>query len=124
MMNTVWEINGQSLELDLDDANDMERYETAFKKMSERSSAMGTKSNVSASERIKETCEIYRNLINDIFGGGTAEKIVSPSCYKLRVHEEMVESFMDFAKTQTDINKARITNFVEKYKPAGRSESK
>ena len=33
-MKSKWEINGLSIELDLDDADSMERYENAFELMS------------------------------------------------------------------------------------------
>lgn len=120
MNNTTWDINGISLELDLDDAEDLERYENAFKKMKDTSDALSKNITDSAAKKIKDTCNAYRGLINDIFGDGTASRIIEPTCWKLRIHEDVIESFMIFASAQFDQNKARVNAFTAKYKPSGR----
>lgn len=55
-MSQKWEVNGLSLELDLDDADNMERYENAFDIMAKEENQIPKDGK--QSERIRAYCQI------------------------------------------------------------------
>lgn len=93
-----WEINGQSLELDLDNADNMERYENAFEKMSEEEKNVPKDGKQSV--RIRAYCQLFVNLYDRIFGEGTSEKIFKNVPVSITAYDEVYLSFLDFVRNQ------------------------
>lgn len=119
--NTVFVIEDLRLELDLNDADDAENYEKAFKRMTEAHKELAEQSSeLSAADKIRSTCRIYRELIDNIFGEGTSAKITSMQKNNARKHEEVVEALVEFVNVQAASNNARRNEFMAKYRPSGR----
>jgi hypothetical protein len=97
-MSLKWEINGQSLELDLDDYENMKRYEDAFELMSKEESEMPKDGR--QSERIRAYCQLFQRLYDRIFGEGTADKIFSGMPLSIKAYNEVYGSFLQFVQNQ------------------------
>ncbi len=111
----VWEINGISLPLDLEDAEVMERYETAFDAMADEEKTIRIDGR--ASGRIRAYCMLYRNLFDHLFGAGTSDKIFVGKPMSAAVHEEAYASLLDFVKAQTAASTERRNAILKKYQP-------
>lgn len=111
----VWEINGVSLPLDLEDAEVMERYETAFDAMADEEKTIRIDGR--ASGRIRAYCMLYRNLFDKLFGDGTSDRIFAGKPMSAALHEEAYASLLDFVKTQTAAAVERRNAILNKYQP-------
>lgn len=111
----VWEINGISLTLDLEDADVMERYEDAFQQMEK--DEISIQKDGKASERIRAYCMLYRTLFDNLFGDGTSDKIFAGQPMSAAVYELAYASFLDFAKAQTAAATERRNALLTKYQP-------
>lgn len=122
MSQKVWEVNGLSLELDLDDADVMERYEKAFDIMSADEKALPKDGK--GSEQIRAYCQMFRTLYDNIFGEGTSEKIFKDVPTNASVYDDIYFSFLD---TVGKIKMATIQSRAErlaKYRPANRQQKR
>lgn len=115
MSQKIWEINGQSLELDLESADVMERYENAFDKMSEEEKQIPKDGK--ASVRIRAYCRVFRNLYDNIFSKGTSEKIFKGIPDNTEVYDEFYYSFLEFVAAQKTAAIARRGEKLAKYRP-------
>lgn len=111
----VWEINGISLPLDLEDVEVMERYEKAFDTMADAEKTIRIDGR--ASGRIRAYCMLYRNLFDNLFGAGTADKIFAGKPMSAAMHEEAYASLLDFVKAQTAAATERRNTLLKKYQP-------
>ena len=111
----VWEINGISLPLDLEDADVMERYENAFEQMSSAEKTIRVDGR--ASGRIRAYCMMYRNLFDHLFGDGTSDKIFAGQPMSAAVYEAAYASLLDFVRGQTAAATERRNALLEKYRP-------
>lgn len=115
---TTWNINGISLELDIDDIDDLERYERAFKQMGD--AAKRIPKDGTASEITKAYCTTFYDMYDCIFGDGTADKIHSKK-YSAQECETVYSSFLGFVSAQRD---ARIAarEQISRYLPQNRAQ--
>ncbi len=70
---TVWKIHGHELRFDMEDAEELERYEAAFARMAETERSLvrtGKKSAI-----VRAYCEMYCTLFDNLFGAGAAQKL-------------------------------------------------
>ena len=111
----VWEINGISLPLDLEDVEVMERYENAFDAMTSEEKTIRIDGR--ASGRIRAYCMLFRNLFDHLFGDGTAEKIFAGKPMSAAVHEEVYMDFLKFVTAQTSAANERRAVLLDKYRP-------
>ncbi len=111
----IWEINGQNLELDMENADVQERYENAFEKLSEEENQI--KKDGKMSEFTRSYCNLFNRLYDRIFGEGTSEKIFAGIPVSISKYIEIYDSFLEFVKRQTDGINADIAEKVAKYKP-------
>lgn len=111
----VWEINGISLTLDLEDADVMERYENAFDAMAAEEKQIPKDGRRSAVYRAY--CNLYRNLFDRLFGEGIANKVFAGKPTSAAVYEEAYASFLDFARAQTAAAAERRNAMLLKYQP-------
>ncbi len=111
----IWEINGESLELDMENADVQERYENAFEKLSEEENQI--KKDGKMSEFTRSYCNLFNRLYDRIFGEGTSEKIFAGIPVSISKYLEIYDSFLEFAKRQTDGINADIAEKVAKYRP-------
>ena len=122
MSQKIWEINGLSLELDLDDADVMERYEKAFDIMSAEEKALPKDGK--GSEQIRAYCNMFRHLYDNIFGEGTAEKIFNGIPTSASAYDDIYFSFLDAVKRiKTETIQSRADRLA-KYRPANRQQKR
>lgn len=93
-----WEINGLSLEFDMEDLETAERYETAFAGMAEEEKQIA-EMNGKFSERIRAYCGLYLHLFENLFGAETAALIFANQPMNTRIYEEIYLSFLRFVQT-------------------------
>lgn len=115
MSQKTWEINGHSLELDLTDADAVERYENAFDDMNAAEKLIPKDGK--ASERIRACCELFKKLFDTIFGEGTSDKIFEGIPTSISAYEEIYYSFLDFARKQFDEDTKQRAARLTKYTP-------
>lgn len=111
----TWEINGLSLELDMEDANVQERYENAFEQMSEEEKQI--KKDGKNSEFTRAYCNLFTKLYDRLFGDGTSEKIFAGVPVSISKYTEIYDSFLEFAKHQTKAITADTVKILSKYRP-------
>ena len=110
----VWKINGLNLELDMEDADVMEKYNQAFDKMEKTEKNLiniGEKGNF-----IRKYCQMFYDLYDDLFGAGTGNKIFNGK-KNARICDEVYSSFLEFVSLQTKESIQRRSEFISKYKP-------
>lgn len=114
-MNPKWEINGQILELDLDNADVMERYEKAFDLMGEEENNIPRDGRFS--DQIRAYCKLFRDLFDRIFGEGASEKIFSGIPLSISAYDEVYISFLNYVKGQITASLKAQTDRLAKYAP-------
>ena len=120
MSHKIWEINGLSLELDLNDADTSERYEKAFEAMQSSESRLPKDGKLS--ERIRAYCKLFRELFDTLFGAGTSEKIFADVPDNTDRYDDIYFNFLDFVSAQrNEILQQKAERFA-KYKPVNRQQ--
>ena len=114
-MSQKQEINGLIFELDLDDTDNMERYENAFDIMANEEKNIPKDGK--QSEQIRAYCQIFRNLYNNIFGEGTSEKIFSEVPVSVTEYDKIYLSFLEFVKKQRITVAQKRAEWRAKYLP-------
>lgn len=120
MSHKIWEINGLSLELDLQDADTSERYEKAFEAMQNSENSLPKDGKLS--ERIRAYCKLFRDLFDSLFGEGTSEKIYAGVPDNTDRYDEIYFNFLDFVAEQRNGILQRKTERFAKYRPANRQQ--
>lgn len=115
MNSKIWEINGCQLEIDIEDADVMERYENAFEMMSAEEAEVLKNSKQSA--KIRAYCKLYERLFDRIFGDGTAKKIFKNCPANISVYEEIYFDFLNFIRCQTVESAKNRAEKLSKYRP-------
>lgn len=111
---SLWKWNNVELEVDMEDAEFLERYEAAFKKMGETEKTL--QKTGSLSEIVKEFCKMFYDLFDDLFGDGTGDQLFTGKMNS-RICEECYDSFL--AECQKGILAAaeRRNNRMNKFRP-------
>ena len=113
-INTVWEVNGNSFELDLQDAEVAERYETAFDKMGEEEKLLPKDGK--NSEIIKAYHMMFVHLYDRLFGEGSGVKIVGEKANS-RVCNEVYYDFLNFVSEQKNSTLSMQNSIISRYSP-------
>lgn len=113
-VNTMWEINGQTFELDLEDADTAERYEEAFYKMEAEEKQMTKVGKLS--EKIRAYSKLFENLYDRLFGEGSGKAILGEKA-NTRTCNEIYDSFLNFVSTQKSQSLEQQNSMVSKYSP-------
>lgn len=121
--NTIWSINGLELEMDLDDAETLEKYEKAFTEMDNQEKEFPKDGKTS--EIVRRYCDLYYRLFENLFGKDNADKIVQKK-YHMGQWEEVYASFLKFASLQMNAINARRNAIIQptKNRAARRSKQK
>ena len=121
--NTIWSINGLELEMDLDDAETLEKYEKAFTEMDVQEKEFPKDGKTS--EIVRRYCDLYYRLFENLFGKDNADKIVQKK-YHMGQWEEVYASFLKFASLQMNAINARRNAIIQptKNRAARRSKQK
>lgn len=113
-VNTKWEVNGKTYELDLEDADTAELYESAFDLMDKEEKQMPKDGK--PSERIRAYCKLFENLYDRIFGEGSGKAILGEKA-NTRICNEIYDDFLNFVATQKQETLAFQNSMVNKYSP-------
>lgn len=115
MDQKIWSINGIELELDISDADGMERYETAFEIMAEEEKNIPKEGKRSA--QIRGYCKLFRDLFANIFGEESADMIFKGVPVSCEAYDEIYVSFLDFVREQSVRSAAKRAEIITKYTP-------
>lgn len=111
---SLWKWNDVELEIDMEDYDFLHKYEKAFETMGikeEELKKIGTQSEI-----VKEYCDMFYRLFDDIFGSGTGDKLFSGK-RNVRLCEECYMDFIsECQKGVLDANK-RKNAMMNKFKP-------
>ena len=114
MSLTTWKINGIELELDLSDADVLEKYETAFENMAKNEKNISKDGK--ASERIRAACDMFKKLFIGLFGESATADIFKDVPTSILRYEEIYDSFLEFASKQmqetTKIRNERYNKYI------------
>lgn len=119
--NTIWSINGLELEMDLDDAETLEKYEEAFTEMDVQEKEFPKDGKTS--EIVRRYCDLYYRLFENLFGKDNADKIVQKK-YHMGQWEEVYASFLKFASLQMNAINARRNAIIQPTKNRATRRSK
>lgn len=119
--NTIWSINGLELEMDLDDAETLEKYEKAFTEMDVQEKEFPKDGKTS--EIVRRYCDLYYRLFENLFGKDNANKIVQKK-YHMGQWEEVYASFLKFASLQMNAINARRNAIIQPTKNRATRRSK
>ena len=111
---SLWKWNDVELEIDMEDYDFLQKYEKAF-------DAMGIKEEKlqkigSQSEIVKEYCEMFYQLFDDIFGSGTGDKLFGGK-KNVRICEECYKDFIFECKKVVQEANKRKNAMMNKFKP-------
>lgn len=112
--NTTWTYNGHEFYLDMDNLDDLERYDKA---QNEQRTYLARQTSLTSEVRpLISYCGGIRVLFDTLFGEGTAEKLLGDS-RKPTDYDAVYESFNDFLYAQMHENAVRRDKMLNKYKP-------
>ena len=113
-INTIWTYNGQEFTLDMNDLNDLHRFDKA--KEAQRSVHAKLPIGANDARELIAYCEGIRAMFDTLFGEGASEKLLGDT-RKPTDYDAVFESFNDFLYAQTrDITEKRM-KMLNKYKP-------
>ena len=115
MSQKIWQINGKGYELDLTDAEVVERYENAFADMDSAEKLIPKDGK--ASDRIRACCDLFRKLFDTLFGDSTSKQIFEGVPTSISAYEEIYYSFLDFARAQFEEDAKQRAARLTKYTP-------
>lgn len=110
----IWRVNGCEFILDLQDVDEIERFEKAIERMDIAEKALPKDGK--ASDRMRAYCMMYRNLYDDLFGEGAAQKIFGDT-NNARVCNEVYEQFLTFVESQGEVASTSRRRITERYSP-------
>lgn len=111
---SLWKWNDVELKIDMEDYDFLQKYENAFYSMEKKEKELQKVGKQAVI--IKEYCEMFYRLFDDIFGPGTGDKLFDRK-KNARICEECYEDFLaECKKSVVEANKRR--NAIEKkFKP-------
>ena len=109
-----WKINDVELEIDMSDAEFLERYENAFEAMGETEKEL---QNVGKySEIAKRYCEMFYKLFDDIFGEGTGNHLFNGNM-NCSLCEDVYDQFIMLCSEDARRVEEARQNRLKKYRP-------
>ena len=110
----VWNINGHSFELDMQDVETARRYEKAFSVMADDEKNL-PKDGMD-SDRILAYCMMFRHLFDNILGEGAADLIFGEK-NNARIMNEVYEDFLAFVAGQGAALAESQSRMLERFSP-------
>lgn len=106
MSQNMWKYGDCELELDLADAECMERYWDACDNLGKKENDL--KNQPADRDFMRKYCSMFHSFFDDVFGAGTSEKLFNGK-YNSRACEEAYDNFLTFAAEQVkEINASRF----------------
>lgn len=112
----IWSINGCEFEVDMEDADTVERYLSALKVL-ENSQNIEVNS---LSEKIRAYCKAFREFYDTFLGEGTSEKLFAGINDNSRKYDEIFESLLDIISRQRAESEGRMSEISRRYAPKRR----
>ena len=107
-----WKWNDVVLEIDMEDVDFQEKYESAFARMGETEKELQKIGKLS--DITKAYCQMFFDLFDDIFGEGTSNRLFG-SKRNMRLVDECYDSFIsECARQVKEANKKRMAH-AKKY---------
>lgn len=100
-MSQTWRYNDIDLEIDLADADDMERYMAACTHFDENNAALQREK--TDASFIRKQADVYYVYFDELFGEGTAEKMFNGK-KNVRICLQAMNEFFEFAAEQVAEN--------------------
>lgn len=104
--------NGIELEIDLMDADTLEKFEDLLKRTSDDIAEMTQYEGLRGSEQMRLQCRHVNRFFDDLFGEGTAEKVFGTKCNLM----EHMEAFGQAASMVNQMND-EVRAVKDKYDP-------
>lgn len=111
---SLWKWNDVELEIDMEDYEFLQKYEQAFQNMGLKENTLNKIG--ARSEIVKEYCDMFYQLFDDIFGSGTGDKLLGEK-RNVRTCEECYESFIEECKKGVAEANRRKNTMMTKFKP-------
>lgn len=111
-LNTTWEYNGHKFELDLTDADTIERSEDAFALMQEEEKKLPKDGKTSV--KIRAYCSLFRKMFDSHFGEGAGNAIIGEKDSIANCHAAY-DSFLAFVAEQADARNNFANELNKKY---------
>ena len=108
----MWEINGLSLECDIEDVETAEKIENALTNLSK----VKVEKSTSLVETIRQECTLIKQVFIDVFGTETTENIFNGIKLNRRLYSDVLYSFYDYIELQKKSMLER-SNRLNKYIP-------
>lgn len=111
---SLWKWNDVELEIDMEDYDFLQKYEKAFDAMGvaeEKLKKIGAQSEI-----IKEYCEMFYRLFDDIFGPGTGDRLFAGK-KNVRICEECYADFISECKKNVSEANKRKNAMMNKFMP-------
>lgn len=107
---SMLKICGQELELDLFDADVMDRFENALEDVQKKAEEYKKNQNMSGADGIRAMCGVVNVFFDDVFGKGTAEKL-------FKGKNNLMVSIDAFAAVTSESNKIKgqVNGLMNKY---------
>ncbi|GEM_PF-6516757 len=93
-----WLIRGLSLKLDFEDFETGKRIDHAFQTMEEEEKQILNREYPGISEKIRDYCNMYRNLFTNLFGAETAGQIFQNIPENSRDYDDIYLSFLRYSQ--------------------------
>lgn len=114
--NYIWSINGCEFEIDMEDADTVDRYLSALKVLENADNRQV--SNIS--EKIRTYCRTFREFYDAFLGEGTSEKLFAGINDNSRKYDEVFESLLDVISRQRVESEGRMSKIFQRYAPKRR----
>ena len=109
---TTFTYNGASFHFDIEDIEDLQRYEDAYEQMAVDQKLI--KKDGKKSEYVKSYCDMIRRMFDNILGAGAGEKICGER-YNSRTDTDAYNAFLAFVAAQTDAGVAQKAALATTY---------
>lgn len=104
-----YEINGVTLEINMNDADFVEKYTVAFENMKNESNDIQKVGK--QSDMIRSYCNAFYHLFDNIFGIGTGQKLFRGK-HDCELCEETYEQFLNICREQVEVSKKRKARII------------
>lgn len=104
----MYTIKGVKLDIDMDEADFIDKYESAHNAAKEETKDIGK---LTGSAAIRKNCEVIHNIFDAIFGEGTSEKMFQKK-YNQREAEEAYYTFLKICNEQMENAAKRRAMFI------------
>lgn len=113
--STIWNYNGYSFVLDLEEQDDIERFEEACAELERKEKEIPKDGKLS--EMNRKYCEGIFDFFDMVLGKGSAKKIFNGKRNSRLCDHVYFEEFIPFVRAQSVEKQSRQHGYTSKYKP-------